>query len=94
MSPSLPIVPTSIAPLAETRCRLLLSKGLYINAGLPPGQHVTGDGNFWCGKTQTIYGPDDQLCDAERCCHSQRSCFESLGGPSPGDNAQPPPRLA
>ena len=39
------------------RCRSLLSKGLYINAGLPPGEEAAGDGNFWCGKTQTIFAP-------------------------------------
>ena len=43
-----------------TRCRQLLSKGLYTNAGMPPGEKATGDGNFWCGKTQTIFGPDDR----------------------------------
>ena len=46
------------------RCRHLLSKGLYVNAGLPPGEEATGDGDFWCGKNQTIYGPDDQLCES------------------------------
>lgn len=60
------------------RCRHLLSKGLYINAGLPPGQEAAGEGNFWCAHTQTIYGPDDALCDAENCCQSARSCYEPL----------------
>ena len=59
------------------RCRHLLSKGLYINAGLPPGEEVTGDGNFWCGKNQTTYGPDDQLCDGESCTNPARSCYEA-----------------
>ena len=58
------------------RCRRLLSKGLYINAGLPPGEEVTGDGNFWCGRTQTIYGPDDRLCDGEHCTDATRTCYE------------------
>jgi hypothetical protein len=59
------------------RCRQLLSKGLYINAGLPAGQEAAGDGNFWCGKTQTIFGPDDRLCDGEQCRDSTRSCYEA-----------------
>ena len=59
------------------RCRSLLSKGLYINAGLPPGEQAAGDGNFWCGKTQTTYGPDDQLCDGENCTDAARSCYEA-----------------
>ncbi|RLS45139.1 MAG: hypothetical protein DWH84_03470 [Planctomycetota bacterium] len=58
------------------RCSSLLSKGLYINAGLPKGKEVTGDGNFWCGKTQKIYGPDDRICDGDRCTDATRSCYE------------------
>ena len=60
-----------------TRCQQLLSKGLYTNAGMPPGEKATGDGHFWCGKTQTIYGPDDKLCDAEHCTDAARSCYET-----------------
>lgn len=59
------------------RCRSLLSKGLYINAGLKPGQEATGDGNFWCGKTQKIFGPDDRLCDGVECRDSTRACYEA-----------------
>ena len=62
---------------SENRCRSLLSKGLYCNAGLPPGEKVTGDGDFWCGKTQTIFGPDDGLCDGDHCTTSTRSCYET-----------------
>ncbi len=59
------------------RCRGLLSKGLYINAGLPPGEEAVGDGNFWCAKTQTIFGPDDILCDDEHCTDASRSCYDA-----------------
>ena len=59
------------------RCRHLLSKGLYINQGLPPGEEATGDGNFWCGQNQTTYGPDDQLCDGDACRDASRSCYEA-----------------
>jgi hypothetical protein len=58
------------------RCRSLLSKGLYINHGLAPGKEVAGDGNFWCGKTQTTFGPDDRLCDSTECRDATRSCYE------------------
>ncbi len=64
-----------IQPTA-TRCRSLLSKGLYINHGLPPGQEVAGDGNFWCGKTLRVYGPDKRLCDRDQCCDASRTCYE------------------
>lgn len=59
------------------RCRALLSKGMYINAGCKPGEEVTGEGNFWCGKTQTIKGPDRKICDPEFCLDRNRSCFEA-----------------
>ena len=59
------------------RCRHLLSKGLFINALVPKGQEVTGDGYFWCGHTQTGWGPDDRICDKEPCCNPSRSCYEA-----------------
>jgi hypothetical protein len=61
------------------RCLSLRSKGMYLNAGLPPGERVTGDGHFWCSKTQRIYGPDDQLVGDGECRHAGRSCYESQG---------------
>jgi len=60
------------------RCRSLLWKGMYINHGLPPGEEVAGEGNFWCGKTQHIHGPDNRLCDSEQCRDSSRKCYEVL----------------
>ncbi|MDX1969873.1 MAG: hypothetical protein SFV23_22055 [Planctomycetaceae bacterium] len=65
-----------VLPSTAGRCRSLLSKGLYINHGLPPGKEVAGDGNFWCGKTQTIFGPDQQICDRDECTNANRACFE------------------
>ena len=59
------------------RCRHLLSKGLYINAGLPKDEYATGDGNFWCSHTQTIWGPDSGFCGGEECTDATRSCYEA-----------------
>ena len=59
------------------RCRHLLSHGGYLNHGLPKGEEVTGDGTVWCGRTQTIYGPDDRICDVDRCTSSRRSCYDA-----------------
>jgi hypothetical protein len=58
------------------RCRHLYSKGLFINAGLKPGEEATGDGNFWCARTQRIQGPDRELCDGEHCLDRSRVCYE------------------
>lgn len=60
------------------RCRCLYSKGLFINAGMKPGEEATGDGNFWCAKTQTIFGPDRHLCDRDYCLDRSRGCHEGL----------------
>lgn len=59
------------------RCRHLLSKGLYLNAGLPKEEYATGDGNFWCSNTQTIWGPDKGFCSGEDCTDTTRSCYEA-----------------
>ncbi len=59
------------------RCRYLLSKGLYLNAGLPPGEEVTGDGYFWCGRNQSQRGPDNHVCDLDVCCNAARRCYEA-----------------
>ena len=45
---------------------------------LEPGEEVTGDGNFWCAKTQTIMGPDRQICGSEYCLDQGRRCYERL----------------
>ena len=60
------------------RCRNLLCKGMFLNYGLAEHERVTGDGNFWCGKTQGIYGPDDQLVGDGECRHTGRGCYETL----------------
>jgi hypothetical protein len=62
------------APPTE-RCRHLLSKGMYINVGLPVDQHVTGDGNVWCGRSQTVFGPDQSICDVDVCSDRNRRCY-------------------
>ncbi len=64
------------------RCRHLLSKGLYLNAGLEidesdPTKYRIGDGNFWCANTQEIYGPDKGFCNGEECTNTTRSCYEA-----------------
>ncbi|MSR57760.1 MAG: hypothetical protein EXS05_08810 [Planctomycetaceae bacterium] len=64
------------APLAGERCQSLRCKGMYTNMGQPEGTRVTGDGHFWCAKTQRVFGPDDQYVGDGECRHSGRSCFE------------------
>lgn len=75
MSAELPLV--SDSPVVGDRCRSLLCKGMYINYGLSEENKVCGDGNFWCGKTQRIYGPDDQFVGDGECRHTGRACYET-----------------
>lgn len=65
---------------STTRCRHLLSKRMYIHAGLSPQDQVppTGDDDIWCGKTQTLFGPDDQICEPDACCKPGRPCYEVM----------------
>jgi hypothetical protein len=61
--------------IEQHRCLHLLSKGLYINAGLAGDERLVGDGNFWCGRTQRFLGPDQELCDHEHCTDPSRHCY-------------------
>lgn len=70
MSEELPVLPEG------ERCASLLCKGMYTNVGQAPGTRVAGDGNFWCGKTQTIIGPDRNFVSDGDCRHTGRSCYE------------------
>ena len=36
-----------------------------------------GDGYYWCAKTCTTVGPDDELV-APKTCRSSRSCYDGL----------------
>ncbi len=58
------------------RCMHLWSNGLFMNAGLPDGEEVIGDGDFWCSLTQTVLGPDGSYCDGDECRDSSRDCYE------------------
>jgi hypothetical protein len=62
---------------SHERCRFLLSKGMYVNANIEDDEHLVGDGHFWCGRNQRIYGPDEQLCGDEYCRNPSRSCYET-----------------
>ena len=66
----------NVIPSAD-RCRHLLYKGLFVNAGLETERAEPEDGNFWCARNQTTYGPDDRLCNARACRNPARRCYEA-----------------
>jgi len=68
-------------PVAQAgeRCRSLRCNGMYLQGSLGDSDHISGDGNFWCSRTQRIFGPDDQLVGDGVCRHPGRSCYETNG---------------
>src|SRR5258708_247020 len=64
---------------AGERCQSLRCKGMYLNFGRGETERVAGDGNFWCAKTQRIFGPDDNLVGDGVCRHTGRACYHSPG---------------
>lgn len=57
------------------RCRFLTTKGMFVDTGQDPFQSLSAQ--FWCARTQTCMGPDNQLVDDLHCL-AGRSCFDSL----------------
>jgi hypothetical protein len=49
---------------------------MYLNYGLTEENRVAGDGNFWCAKTQRIFGPDDQFVGDGECRDLGRTCYD------------------
>ncbi len=67
------------APVVGERCKSLQCKGMYLNWGLGQNEQVAGDGNFWCGRTQRIFGPDDRLVGDSECRDAGRGCYVARG---------------
>jgi hypothetical protein len=68
----------SLEVLAQSACRHLLSKGMYVTGQLNPADdpyQPMSDGYCWCNLTQHALGPDDRLVDRESCIQG-RSCYE------------------
>jgi hypothetical protein len=67
------------APLGPP-CRHLRNKGMYVYTDGQGGESHEGYDNsiYWCLKTMTGFGPDDDLCDGRDCRVSARSCYEPL----------------
>lgn len=73
----LPVLTT--VPQVGERCKSLQCKGMYLNWGLGQNEQVAGDGNFWCGRTQRIFGPDDRLVGDSECRDAGRGCYVARG---------------
>ncbi|MBM3738773.1 MAG: hypothetical protein FJW39_23610 [Acidobacteria bacterium] len=66
-----------LTEIDDDRCDFLRWKGLYIEAAWDPSEPHSGDRAFWCHKTQTCLGPDNQIAD-EYECNETRPCYRPL----------------
>jgi hypothetical protein len=64
----------------HTFCKHLRTKKMYIDA--TPGEALADNEggeastcHYWCNRTQTVAGPDDQQVH-KTTCNPARSCFE------------------
>jgi len=59
-------------------CSLLRSKNMY--AYVDPAHRANGASElseiFWCNLTMTNLGPDERLCDEQKCCEG-RWCYRN-----------------
>lgn len=65
-------------PIPGPPCRHLRSKGMYVYTDMPEGQeHEEGDSTaYWCLRTMTGFGPDDEAASRLDCRDPGRSCYE------------------
>ncbi|MGE0607392.1 MAG: hypothetical protein AB7O62_09885 [Pirellulales bacterium] len=74
---STPLPNGELPVIGGATCQHLRSKGMYISGERDLGNMPIGDGNCWCGKTQQVLGPDDQLVGRDR-CSSARRCYVAV----------------
>lgn len=70
-------MPDELKILDRPVCCHLRSKGMFINAGMPPGEELADDGNVWCLLTQEEFGPDGKLVSREHCLPG-RACHQRI----------------
>jgi hypothetical protein len=71
----LPVVESTAYP-----CRHLRNKGMYVYTDGDTDQAGDEDDHsvYWCLKSMTSYGPDDDPVGGRECRDSSRSCYESI----------------
>ncbi len=74
MNPGLDRERSSLTRLDDDRCDNLRWKGMYVEAEWDPSVPHSGDGLFWCHKTQQCVGPDGKLVDDYE-CNPSRKCY-------------------
>lgn len=59
----------------QDTCRLLRTKGMFIDSEPDPEVPNPSDGLCWCVHTQTLLGPDGKVAEPET-CGPERSCHQ------------------
>lgn len=62
-------------------CCQLRHKGMYVYTDGSPSESAHSDYDstiYWCLKSMTSFGPDDDLVDRESCCNPERPCYQPL----------------
>ena len=70
---------TQFGPATGPPCRHLRSKGMYVYTDADPDSpHEESDTTaYWCLKTMTSFGPDDEAVARLDCRAPGRSCYEA-----------------
>ena len=75
MNPGLDRERSSLTRIDDDRCDNLRWKGMYVEAEWDPSVPHSGDGLFWCHKTQQCVGPDGKPVDDYE-CNPARKCYK------------------
>jgi hypothetical protein len=69
-----------VVEAATSACRHLRSKGMYVYTDGQANQtHEDYDNTaYWCLKSMTNFGPDDELVGGQECKDPSRTCYEPL----------------
>jgi hypothetical protein len=69
-----------IEPRTGPPCRHLRNKGMYVYTDdFASGAYNGSDSSiYWCLRSMTAFGPDDDLVDGQECRNPDRSCYEPM----------------
>jgi hypothetical protein len=70
----LPVIDPAAPP-----CRHLRSKGMYVYTDMADDPHEESDTTaYWCLRSMTSFGPDDEAVRRLDCRNPERSCYEPI----------------
>jgi hypothetical protein len=72
--------PLPIVDQDAPACRHLRSAGMYLSTDDPDRERRVDYDNtaYWCLRSFTNFGPDDEIVGRPECCNPSRSCYEPI----------------